>query len=312
MKVLSVTAFLLMSSCNIALGQFADPADKINDQNEILNSISDISSAYTSRDAAPFERIYLEDFVFIRDKPVYNFREQLMAMMQADSVIIRARRRPEFDTLSYESEKPLIRFYGPVAILNIAKKNYWQYRDQKCLTRTQGTEVWVRRNDGWKIAAVQVTSAHCDPKPYHPLHHAVAAIQPRIKPPVSTDRESEQQVRELINSLVRSRITPGHRLEETLDRSIAKDFLATNPKGEVVADRSMIESMPAYSSGRTVGLRNHDDAVVIYDNAAVYTYKIRPAAAASTEAPQRCSIIFAKLDGRWIIVGAHINRYSFE
>jgi hypothetical protein len=175
------------------------------------------------------------------------------------------------------------------------------------MTRSQGTELWIKRDGEWKIAAAQVTSFHCDPKPYHPLHAAVAAVGSDTKAPPNTDTASEQQVRELINSLANARTSTQEPFQAVIDRNVSKDFVFTNLKGEVSGDRSQIESMPAASRSRSAGTRNQDDAIIVFDGAAVFTYKIKPQVPG--ESPQQCSIIFARMGERWMIVAAHISRY---
>ena len=307
MKLVQLALLLFVSGCFYAVGQPLRANDRLNDRNEILRSIAELSSAYVARTPDPFEKIYLDNYVSIRGKPVFNSKEQLIAMMNADQLQLKARRKLEYDTISYEAENPQFHFYGQTAVLNVSKKNYWQYRGQKCMTRSQGTELWIKRDGEWKIAAAQVTSFHCDPKPYYPIHAAVAAVGSETKAPHNTDVASEQQVRELINSLVKARISTQETFEAVLDRSVSKDFVFTDLKGEVSGDRSLLQGLPAASGTRSAGLRNQDDAIIVFDGAAVFTYKLKPQT--PDESPRQCTIILAKVDERWMIAAAHISRY---
>ncbi len=307
MKLAQLTLLFLVSGCFHALGQPLRANDRSSDRTEILRSIAALSSAYVARTPDPFEKIYLDNYVSIRGKPVFNSKEQLIAMMKADQFQLKARRKLEYDTISYEAENPRFNFYGQTAVLNVSKKNYWQYRGQKCMTRSQGTELWIKRDGEWKIAAAQVTSFHCDPKPYHPLHAAVAAVGSETKAPPNTDTASEQQVRELINSLVKARTSTEETLDSVLDRNVSKDFVFTDLKGEVSGDRSLLEALPAASGARSTRLRNQDDAIIVFDGAAVFTYKVK--AQAPGESPLQCSVFFTKVEGRWIAVAAHVGRY---
>lgn len=307
MKLVQLTLLFLVSGCFHAVGQPLRALDRSNDRDQILRSIAAVSSAYVARTPDPFEKIYLDNYVSIRGKPVYNSKEQLIAMMNADLLQIKARRKLEYDTISYEAENPQFHFYGQTAVLNVSKKNFWQYRGQKCMTRSQGTELWIRRDGEWKIAAAHVTSFHCDPKPYYPIHAAVAAVGSATKAPPNTDAASEHQVRELINSLVKARISRQESFASTIDRHVSKDFVFTGLNGEVSSDRSLLESLPAASAARSAGLRNQDDAIIVYDGAAIFTYKIKPQAA--SESPQQCSVFFVKVDEGWMVVAAHVSRY---
>lgn len=307
MRKVNLALMLLALTCRFAFGQAA--VDSTADRNQILNSISEISRAYTARDAAPFERLYLENHASIRGKPFYNLRAQLIAMMQADSVLLRAGKRLDYETIRYESEAPQISFYDRVAIVNVAKRNYWQYNGQKCQTRTQATEVWIKPADEWKIAAGHTTTFQCDPKPFHPIHAAVAAIQARTRPPVNTDIEAEHQVRDLIRTLAAARASLEEPFESVVERHVADSFVSTDLKGSVGRNRGTLATIQVPLPNRAAGFRNQEDAVLVYGNAAVYTYRVRGAGeTGSAESPQQCTIVFARTGGRWLIVAAHASR----
>jgi hypothetical protein len=123
MKLAQLTLLLLVSGCFQAVGQPLRAPDRLNDRNEILRSIAALSSAYVARSPDPFEKIYLDNYVSIRGKPVFNSKEQLVAMMNADQALLKARRKLEYDTISYEAENPQFHFYGQTAVLNVSKKN---------------------------------------------------------------------------------------------------------------------------------------------------------------------------------------------
>lgn len=302
---------LSVTFCSHAFTQLNRLPDRAADENEILRSIAEISRAYVARDAEPFQRVYLENYVSIRGKPVYNTREQLIAMMKADSLPLKAGKKLEYETLSYESENPQFHFYGQTAIVNIFKKNFWQYRGSKCLTRTQATELWLKRDGTWRIAAGHVTTFHCDPKPYYPIHTAVAAIASITKAPPNTDLDAEGRIRSVVNEIANARGAGADVLSEAIDKNVSKDFIATNLKGEVVRERSILASFAPSPPSRSLGLRNQDDAILIYDDAALYTFRIRPPAGPSgstPEAPQQCTIILVKLQGKWLIAAAHITK----
>ncbi len=304
---------LLVLICQYTLAQLPQPLDRTLDRIQILDEIEVISKAFVGRDPGPFERIYLENYVSIRDRPSYNTREQLIAMMKADAILLRAGKKPDYNTISYETENPHIRFFGRSAIVTSTKKNFWQYRDQKCLTKTIATEIWVKPENDWKIAAGQVTSFQCDPKPYHPIHPAVALVPVRSRPPINTDTESEQHIREIINGLVQARGTANGSFKSILERYVADDFSAIDVSGDTIQDRSVLRSIAASSPSRQPGLRNQDDALIIYPDAAVYTFKLRPEPTDPTgEPPRQFSVFFARSDNRWLIVAAHTSKYSAE
>lgn len=313
MRTAKLTLILLVSSLGYASAQIPQPPDRDADRDRILHSLSEIAKGYVARDARPFEEFYLEKYVSIREKPVYNTREQLVAMMVADAAVLRSRRKLDYDTISYENENPDIRFFGSTAVVHLVKRHYWQYRGMKCLTRSLATELWVKRDSEWKIAASHATTFQCDPKPFHPIHSAVSAYPPVTKAPPNADKQAEQQVRDLINSLVRARNSSRELFDALITEHVPKDFTATNGAGEIGRDRALLEMLPASTPTRTTGIRGSEEAIVVYDNAAVFTFKLRPPLSARlTEKPQQCSVFLAKVGEKWMIVAAHSARYSAE
>ena len=312
MRTLTLALFVAALQCVQTFAQLSPAVNRAADRDDILKAIEDVSRAYVARDPAPIERTYLDNYVSIRGKPVYNSREQLLVMMRADALVLKAGKKLDYDTISYESENPRFNFYGRAAILNLAKKNYWQYRGLKCMTRYQATELWVKPEGDWKIAASHSTTFQCDPKPFHPIHPAVAAIPSRTKAPPNNDAQAELQLREIINSIAGAR-SETDKLGGAARLHTSSNFIATNTQGEVIKDRTILETMPALTGGRGPGRRITDDALVIFGEAAIYTYKLRSmSTAANGEASQQVTVFFAKQDGRWMIAAAHFSKYSTE
>lgn len=311
MKLAKLTAILLVSVCQYVFAQPLRAVDRTADEARILAEIEAISRGYVARDPVPFEQIYLENYVSIREKPVYNVRDQLIAMMKADAIFLKAGKKLDYETLVYETANPRIRFYGRSAVVISEKKNYWQYRGQKCLTRMIATELWVKPENEWKLAAGHATTFQCDAKPYHPIHKAVAELPARGKP-ANADADGEQQLKELLETISRAQKTGGETWNSIVRSNVAADFKAVSIDGEVVADRSAISEIPA--SSRTPGMRNQDDALMVYPDAAVYTFKFRPAAGPGSAAgmPNQCSIFFARTENRWLVVGSHTTKYFVD
>ena len=308
-------AVVLVTLSAHAFSQLSRPPDRTDDRTEIMQSIAEISSAYVGRNPEPFERIYLENFVSIRGKPVYNTREQLIAMMKADSGPVRVGKKLDYETLSYESENPQFHFYGQAAIVSIFKKNFWQYRGIKCLTRTQATELWLKRDGRWKLAAGHVTTFQCEAKPFHPIHPAVAAIPSLTKAPPNSDSDAESQIRAVVGEIANARVSGPDSLAAAVEKNSVKDFVATNINGDVLRDRSLLASLPQPTPGRIPGLRNQDDAIQIFGDAAIFTFRIKAAAAkpgTTPESPQQCTIMLVNLQGKWLIAATHISKIAID
>lgn len=311
MRLATFASILLMSLCLSISAQPFRSMDRSIDQSKILAEIEAISKGYVGRDPHPFESIYLENYVSIREKPLYNSRDQLIAMMRADSIFLAAGKKLDYETLLYETEDPQIRFYGRAAIVTSSKRNYWQYRGQKCLTKMISTELWVRPENHWKLAAGHTTTFQCDPKPFHPIHHAVSAVPVRSKPP-NTDLEAEQAIRELLNALGKAQKAGGETNRAAMGSVLAPDFGAIDEAGNSTSEYSSVCNIPVTST-RSVGIRNMDDALVIYPDAAVYTFRSKVSAPASQPGfPKQCSLFLVKSEERWLIVSAHTSKDNID
>lgn len=315
MRTAFTIVIVLVSFSSHVFSQLSLPINRSSDENEILKSISEISRAYVARNPEPFDRIYLENYVSIRGKPVFNIRDQLIAMLRADAQTLRAGKPLDFDTISYESENPRIHFYGQTAIVNIYKKNLWRYRNNKCLTKTQATELWLKREGIWRLAAGHMTTFQCEKKPSHPVHLAVAAIPPQTKAPANNDPDAGNQIRNVINEIANARVSEPELLQAILDRYVTKDFVGTNSRGEIVRDRSVFASLPLPITRRRPGLRSQDDAILVYGDSAILTFRVPPASASAGSAAddsQQCTIILVRIQGKWLIAATHISRIGAD
>ncbi len=308
MRFANCALVLFVSVSQFALAQAAPNSDPAADRTQIENSISEISKAYLLRDPGPFERLYLEHHAAIRGRPIFNLREQLIAMMSADSIVLRAGKRLDYQSLRYENKPPEIYLYGQTAIVTVTKDHYWQYHGQKCLTRTQGTELWVKEEGEWKFAASHTNTFDCDPKPFYPIHPAVAALQSRTRPPANTDTQAERQVRDVIQAFAAAKALSTEAFEAVLARYVPDTFVSTDPAGKVAADRALLATIRVPLPSRSSAFRNQDDVIIIYDDAAIYTFKVRGGVGPAADVIQQVTVFFAKQGGRWTIVAAHASR----
>jgi ketosteroid isomerase-like protein len=298
---------IMLSSC--VLGQNGRSPDRTDDQTEILKAIAEVSHAYVARNPEPFSRIYLENYVSIRGKPVFNTREQLIAMMKADSGPVRAGKKLDFETLTYESENPQFHFFGGSAIVNIAKKNLWQYRGDKCLTKTQATELWIKTDGTWRIAAGHVTSFHCSPKPFYPIHPAVSAIRSVIKAPPNSDQQAEADIRSVVGEILAAGKT-GADLASVISKHVVEKFVSTDLEGKISNDPAELAKLPPAITSRIPGLRNREETVTIYGDAAIYTYRARPPASPggpTREPSQQCTLFLVNTGQKWRIAAMHVS-----
>ena len=201
------------------------------DIDQITARIREINRAYESRDHRPFEKYYLDGYVNIRNKVVFNIKEQLIAMMRSDSHILRSGRKPDHLTKSFKSEHPYIRIYGEIAVVYSAKLHEWEYRGSACVTRFVATDVWIRDAGEWKLAAGAANTFHCDPLPWSRPHPAVAALGDRTTPPRGSD-ELASKVSSFIETIVNE--GPGGRIADEA-RFIGIDGTVLKDAGEMIA-----------------------------------------------------------------------------
>ena len=270
------------------------PQDAPDDQ-KILSLMEEIARAYVEREAAPFERIYDEHYISIRSKPIYNSRDQLIAMMKADAVILKAGRKLDYETLSYNADHPQIRLFGSTAIVNSRKNNNWQYRGSMCLTRYQVTDVWVKNGDKWELAASQSTTFQCDPMPWIPGHAALTAVPSEYAPKSHPDSAVENEIKAALNL----------ENEAAADKLFAKGYIHTNLEGQVLPERGQL--IAALQAGK----EREGQVIQVFDHTAVYLFRQNvPARPGKRSFTQQFMVVLVKHDERWQIAASHVTKYT--
>ncbi len=284
--------------------------DRNADSLEIQTSIDLISRAYQNRDPAPFETLYLDRYISIRSKPVYNTRDQLIAMMKADAATLRARKKLEFETVLNKGENVQIRFFGNTAVATLARVNHWRYHESECVERTQQTEVWLRPEGTWQLAASHITTFPCDPQPPRPpLHPAVSAIPSVTIPPKNSDQAAETEINRFLNSVTSAFQSYGEKAA-AVDRSFAEDFVSTDLEGRVSNRRnSLLEGLKAESK-RVPGQLRESKAIQIFGDTAICNFRLRASrkiGPGDDTGPQVFTIVLVKLGGLWKIAASHVS-----
>lgn len=269
----------------------------------ILNSLSEISRAYVARDPRPFEKIYTENFVSVRERPVFNLRNQLIAMMRADSVPLRQGQKLDFMTLSYETVNPSIHLYPGSAVVTSVKNNLWEYRGKRCMTKYQTTELWVKPAESWKLAASHATIFHCKERPYYPIHQAVAMVEPLTRMPIPDESARLSELKTAIKSLRSFAFS-----SESTSDVLADDFVSTGIDGVVATDtatlKNLIRDFPQHFSGSADAYHG----VVILENTATLTIHGRPKKLGSRV--QQSSLFFVRIENEWRLAAVHTSPYA--
>jgi len=253
---------------------------------EITRSIEEINHAFVVRDFHPFERLYSDKYVSIRSQPIYNSKQQLVAMMKADAVVTGGGGKLEFETLSYESDRPEIHVFGNTAIVNVVKRNLWSYLDSKCLSRYQATETWISTDAGWRLLASHATTFQCQRVPWMPLHKAVAAIGTITASPNLA--ETDLPVKSLFDG------------PSTSQRVFAPGFVYTNLEGTVQTGQAAAVAVSELINST----ERENDALVVSGETGVFMFRIFRKRGAM-RVPVQVSVVVARTDGKWRFVAAH-------
>jgi ketosteroid isomerase-like protein len=308
MRYFGRTALSILLFAVYALPQTtAEPTSPPPDETaEIRKLMSEIEQSFVSRDAAPFERIYLDSYVGIRSRAVYNAFEPLIAMIRWDAAAIKSGKKLDFETLSFENENPAIRIMGDAAIATGLKKNLWRYRDARCLNRYQSTDVFVKTDGRWRLALGHMSLIPCDPAPRHPPHPAIEGIRDQTKPSRNLTPATETEIRDLLGKVVEASLGGGNAAE-----GFSPDFLATSVNNEVSGDRGPLLAAFRTPTSRSNERYRDDEAFLSFGgNVAAFIFRIRSLAKVPEtrpDPPVTHSVIFVKQNGQWKIVAAHAS-----
>ena len=275
-----------------------------DDQSEIKRLLAEIEQAFVSRDPGPFERIYLEGYVGIRGRPVYNALDQLTAMVRWDATAIKSGKKLDFETLSFDNENPTVKIYGDAAVVTALKKNSWRYKDSRCTNRYQSTDVFARVSGQWRLVLGHMSLIPCDPMPWQPTHPAVGDIRNKTKPTLHLSPATETEIRELIGKLTETGISGTNGAD-----IFASEYVSTSLINEVTGDRTRLLSAFRIPTSRSSDRYRDDEAFLNFGgNVAAYIFRVRSFAKgpdAKPDPPVTFSVIFSKMDGTWKIIAAH-------
>ncbi len=270
--------------------------------------MADIAKAFVSRDPAPFDRLYLDGYVNVREKPVYNYRDQLSAMVKWDAAAIKAGKKLDFETISYDSDLPAIQVFGDVAIVNVLKNNLWRYRDDKCLTRYQTTELWIKSDSLWRIAAGHMSAIQCEQMPWQPPHPALLAIRAVSKPQKFISVKAETELRELLTKLNDA----GLRSDTNAD-AFVPEYSFTSTNSTVSGDRSGLLNALKIPTIRNRERYRDDEVFLSFGPAAIYLFRIRsfPKAGETTPPPPIVfSVMCIRSGATWRIAASHASELA--
>lgn len=284
------------------------------DRLEIVELINEINDAYVSRSAEPFERIMTENYVAVRGKPVFNAREHLIAMMRADAAALRTKRTLDYVTLSFTADDPEIRIFGSAAIVTSLKRNEWQYRGSKCLTQYRSTDLWLKINSKWRLAAGAANTIQCDPMPWHRPHPAVAAIPEIETAPSAADAALEEEIEHLLAEIDRPPVTEAGRETETrsvADRFFIRNFQSTDIEGNTTADQDPLLAVLRSAADPAQRTSIENESMLFYGDSAVYIFGLKTRGRLGTT--ERTKVVYyftvlLKTEAGWRFAVSHATR----
>ena len=238
---------------------------------QIVSAIDAISNAYAARNSLPFERFYADGYVYVRTRPVFNTKQQLIAMLKHDARAIKAGRRLDFETLDFSTESPSVRFVGDTAIVTLVKKHKWAYRGIECLTKYVATDVWTRDSGQLKIVAGAANAIQCSPLPWNPPHPAVAAIGDRTEPDTGPDTASQSAIDKLISEIAQS--DPGTPNAELSAKYFTDDFIGTDSEGNAAPEPSFVADILRTASDPRQKQSIDEENFSSFGNTVIYTFR---------------------------------------
>ena len=297
-----LVALAVAASAQFTKAQFKDHDADVQ---EIRRSMVEVEKAFVSREAEPIERIMIDGYVGIRGKPVFNARDQLSAMVKWDAAAIKSGKKLDFETLSYESDLPTVHIYGDAAVVTVLKKNQWRYKADRCLSQYQTTELWLRLEGQWKVAAGHASVIQCDPMPWQPPHPAVAATRAQSKPTKFISTTVETDLRLMLAKLTDSGLVSDSNLD-----AFAADYVSTGVDGALSNDRSGLIAALRIPTGRNNERYRDDEVFMNFGNAAMYFFRIRSFPKGAETAPPPpivFSVIFIRSGANWQIAASHAS-----
>ena len=291
----------------LAIAGQAQPAragSSDDDAQEIRKTMLEVEKAFVSRDPGPLERFLIDGYVGIRDKPIFNARDQLAAMVRYDAAAIKSGKKLDFETLSYESELPSVHLFGDAAIVNVLKKNLWRYRDDRCLTQYQTTELWLKLEGEWKVAAGHVSTIQCDERPGQQTHPGIAATRPVVKPTKFISTTVETELREML-----SKLTDAGLRGDTSSDAFMPEFVSTNVNGTISSERAALLNALRIPTARNNERFRDDEVFLNFGSAAMYLFRVRtvPKIGETPPPPIVYSIVFVRSGTNWQIAASHAS-----
>lgn len=304
----TIALFIVLVFAPIAAaGQSTSAVPKSEtDAQTLLSQIDQISKGFVSRDPGPFEKFYLHSYVSVRGKPVYNARDHLVAMVRSDAAAKRVKKALDFETVSFFTDQPTVRIYGNTAVVTLLKHNEWKYRGSKCITLYQSTDVWLRQQGEWKLAAGAANSRQCDPAPWYPPHPAVASVGEITTPPEAAQESAGKEIEEMLDELALKTETSDK--PSAHERYFVSDFTSTSVEGEISSNPTeLIDVLRAgvHPSQRT-SIEN--EGFMIFDDSALYIFgaRTRPRLG-TTERPKTVyyMTVLVRTDSSWKFAASH-------
>lgn len=306
MQYLGRIAFLFLSFALPVYAQSSPEPAPNDDAVEIRKLMSEIEHAFVSRDAAPFERIYLDSYVGVRVRAAYNAFEPLIAMIRWDAAAMKSGRKLDFETLSFENENPAVRVLGDAAVVTGLKKNLWRFRDARCLNRYQSTDLFARIDGKWRLAMGHMSLIPCNPMPHIPPHPATEGIRDQSKPNRNLSPAVETEIRDLLGKLVEASFAG-----DTGGDLFAPDFVSTAVTNEISNERTGLLAALRVPVARASERYRDDEAFLNFGpNVAAYIFRIRSLAKGPDNRPDppvAHSVVFVKQGGQWKVFAAHAS-----
>ena len=306
-----VSTYLQAGARIIMPGETERSVKKTAAEQEVLKAKQEFDDATLRNDADGRARLYADDFVMVYYNGMLGDKAKQLEMVRSG----------RFHYSALATEDVIVRVYGDTAVVIERRKQTATVDGQLRPGDTRATEVWVKREGGWRLVSTSVTPVQepvLGPGPSLPGRAAgqTPGSKDSVKEPVPAEAgaeipngasQAEQEVlkaaQEEDDATVRNDI-------DALARFYGDDYLfvcyagcLTNKEYQLEAFRSGFMRIPARTPEEVIVRVYGDTAVKITRRKQTATVGLR----SGVNRGQRVTSVWVKRQGRWQLVSGQVT-----
>jgi ketosteroid isomerase-like protein len=266
----------------VALGCYATAKAQSGDTAKELTALEQsFNEALLSADWKSVERIHANDLVFTNADGSVTHKADLVDGIRSGDM--------KFESIEMSDVK--VQDLGKVAVVTgkVIERGHYTTVDLSGTYRF--TDVWAKRDGRWQIVGGQETRE--------------ASASTSANNSVGEEKEVVRVQDALIDAYLKHDTA-------TLDRILADDYIYIDDDGFVLSKQQILDE---FNSGddRITFYKRQDDKVRVFDDTAIMTYRYQTEETYKGHevgGDLRLTRVFAKRNGRWLMVGAQDTRVN--